>query len=242
MIPKIIHYIWLGKGETPKVFDKCLASWKKYCPDWEIKRWDESNLNIDLCPYVREAYDARKFAFASDVLRLDVLNRFGGVYLDVDVELLKPIDEFLDEYAFTGFETNRLINPGLIFGSVKDNKDLVQILEEYKQRHFAVDGKLDTTTICETCTAYYEKLGLKRYNETQKLNTLKAFASEYFSPIDIVENKKRITANTHSIHWYNASWYTPWQKFKLFVKKTLNFVSFGLFGKVVFAIKKRRNK
>lgn len=239
MIPKIIHYIWLGKGQLPKIFDKCLASWQKYCPDWEIKRWDESNLNLDICPYVREAYDNRKFAFASDVLRLDILNKFGGVYLDVDVELLKPIDEFMDSYCFTGFETSRLINPGLIMGSEADNKDLQNILAEYGKRHFVVDGKLDITTICETCTRYYEKLGLKRYNETQKLDTLTAYASEYFSPIDIVQSKKKITKNTHSIHWYNASWYSPWQKTKQAIKKTLNILTFGLFGRVLLKVKSK---
>ncbi|MBP5651083.1 MAG: glycosyl transferase [Clostridia bacterium] len=239
MIPKIIHYIWLGKGETPKVFDKCLASWKKYCPDWEIKRWDESNLNIDLCPYVREAYDARKFAFASDVLRLDVLNRFGGVYLDIDVELLKPIDEFLDEYAFTGFETSGLIAPGLILACEKENLDFVAILNSYKSRHFLVDGVQDTKTICQTFTEYYEKFGLKAENITQKVNNFTVYASEYFSPYDVITNKKKITSKTYSIHWYNASWYTPWQKFKRGCKKCLNFVSFGLFGKVLQKVRKK---
>ena len=239
MIPKIIHYIWLGKGQLPKIFDKCLASWQKYCPDWEIKRWDESNLDLDICPYVREAYDNRKFAFASDVLRLDLLNRFGGVYLDVDVELLKPIDVFLSEHAFTGFETSGLIAPGLILACESKNEDFVNILNLYKSRHFLVNGVQDTTTICQTFTDYYTKYGLETNNITQSINNFTIYASEYFSPIDVVTNKKKITNNTYSIHWYNASWYSPWKKFKRGCKKCLNFITFGLFGKMLLKLRKR---
>ena len=110
MIPKIIHYIWLGGKPLPKIAEKCIASWKKYCPDYEIKRWDETNLNISQYQYAQDAYDAKKYAFASDVMRFDVLYKYGGVYVDIDVEILKPIDDLLDTSSFTGFEKNEPIS------------------------------------------------------------------------------------------------------------------------------------
>ena len=174
------------------------------------------------------------------MLRFDLLNRFGGIYLDVDVELLKPIDEFLNNFCFTGFEDSNLVNPGLIIGSEPNNKDFQNILDEYSKRHFFKNGKLDTTTICETCTKYYEQKGLERKNKKQEVNGLVAYPSEYFSPINIVSNKKKFTENTHTIHWYNASWYSPWQKTKKVIKNILNVLTFGLFGKLLLKIRKRK--
>lgn len=240
MIPKIIHYIWLGGKPLPKIAEKCMKSWKKFCPDYEIKRWDESNLDLDFCPYVREAYDSKKFAFASDVLRLQKLYEYGGIYLDIDVEIIKPIDEFLNAKCFSGFENSKAINPGVIFGTEPKNQDLKAILDDYKSRNFINNGILDLKTICETVTEYYEKFGLVREDKTQNLeDKIVAYNSEYFSPINTVTNKKTVTKNTHSIHWFNASWYTPWMKFKTTVKLILNKLTFGLFGKVLNKCRKK---
>ena len=117
MIPKKLHYIWIGEKPLPDLAKKCIESWKKFCPDYEIVAWDESNLNIDINEYCREAYDARKFAFASDVLRYDVIYREGGIYMDIDVELIKPIDDMLENKMFLGFENPKCVNPGLIMGA-----------------------------------------------------------------------------------------------------------------------------
>ena len=243
VIPKIIHYIWLGGKPLPRIAERCIESWKKFCPDYEIKRWDESNLNLEFCDYVKEAYDCKKFAFASDVLRLQKLYEFGGIYLDVDVELIKPIDEFLDKKTFSGFETSNLLNPGLIFGTEQNNKDLKNILELYKKRKFIVNNNMDLTTICETVTSYYEKeYDLERKNKTQILENISAYSSEYFSPIDVVTNKKKVTKKTVSIHWYNASWYSSKQKFLNKLKKLLNIITFGCFGKILEKIKNEKRK
>ncbi len=239
MIPKIIHYIWLGGKELPDLDKECIESWKKYCPDYEIKRWDESNLNLDFCDYVREAYDNKKYAFASDVLRLDLLYRYGGIYLDVDVKIIKPIDKFLENKCFGGFEGGNQVNPGIIFGCEAGNEDIKNIIESYKQRHFVVDGKVDQKTICETFTEYYSQFGLERVNKTQVLPNITVYAMEYFCPIDIVTSKTKYTSNTHAVHLYNASWYSPWGKVKKFVKKVLNIFTFGLFGKVVLKVKSK---
>ena len=232
MIPKVIHYIWLGGNPLPKIAEKCMASWKKFCPDYEIKRWDESNLNLDICKYCREAYDAKKFAFASDVLRYYILLHEGGIYLDIDVELIKPIDEFLSDGCFTGFERENSINSGLIAGAEKGNEDIKNLFERYKDEHFVVDGKLNTKTVCERAVEYFVQKGLVLNNKTQKVSTTTIYAAEYFNPTNLDTQKVRITNNTHTIHHYNASWYSPKQKFKRGVKTFLNKITFGLFGKI----------
>ena len=121
MIPKIIHYCWFGGKPLPKLAKKCIASWKKFCPDYEIKEWNESNFDLNSCTYVKEAYDSKKYAFVSDYARFWILHRYGGVYFDTDVELLKSIDDILADGAFMGVENfvaeqNKAkisINPGL---------------------------------------------------------------------------------------------------------------------------------
>lgn len=237
MIPKIIHYVWLGGNELPPIAKKCIESWKKFCPDFEIMRWDESNVDLSKYEFVQQAYDAKKFAFASDVIRFEKLYEYGGIYLDIDVELLKTLDEFLNLNCFTGFECSNAINPGIIFGTEKHNQDLKNILEIYSNRKFIENGKMDLTTVCDIVTDYYKKFGLNINNTTQTLPNIKIFASEYFSPINYYTNKKKLTKNTHSIHWYSASWYSPKQKFKSGIKKFLNIISFGLFGKVFYGRK-----
>ena len=237
-IPKVIHYIWLGGNPEPKILEKCKKSWKKYCPDYEIKRWDETNLDLNKYQFVKDALEAKKYAFASDVLRTDILYNHGGIYFDIDVELLKPIDQFLSHDCFMGFETSNLLNPGLILGCVKGSTDLENILNIYQTLKFDVNNLINLT-VCEVFTKYYEQQGLLRKNETQQIGGTLFYASEYFSPIDVVTNKKKITKNTNSVHWYNASWYSPKQNFRKVCKKILNICTFGLFGKW---LNKRRNK
>ena len=230
MIPKVIHYIWLGGKELPPIAEKSIRSWKKYCPGYEIKRWDESNLDLNKYQFVKDALEAKKYAFASDVLRTDILYNHGGIYFDVDVELLKPIDDLLNNDCFMGFETSNLLNPGLFIATQKENKDFKNILNIYQTLKFDVNNLINLT-VCEVFTKYFEQKGLKRENKTQQIDNTMFYASEYFSPIDVVTNKKNITKNTYSIHWYSASWYSGKQKFKNRCKKVLNLFTFGMFGK-----------
>lgn len=239
MIPKVIHYIWLGEKPLPKIAEKCIESWKKFCPDCEIKRWDETNIDVNKYEFTKEAYKAKKFAFVSDVFRTEILYNEGGVYFDIDVELIKPIDNILDADCVMGFETSNLLNPGLFIASVKNNTDMEEILKIYQTTKFDVDKLMDLT-VCEIFTKYYEQKGLKRKNTTQQIENTMFYSSEYFSPIDVITNKKKITKNTYSIHWYNASWYTPKQKFKNKLKKIINACSFGLAGKIYKKIKDKK--
>lgn len=146
MIPKIIHYCWFGHNEKPEIIKKCIESWKKFCPDYEIRECNESNFNINIYPYVKEAYDAKKWAFVSDVARLWLVYTYGGIYMDTDVELLNNIDDLLEYKLFMSFESERGINTGLGFGAEKNNQLVKQILEDYKDKQFKLDdGKLNLT-------------------------------------------------------------------------------------------------
>lgn len=127
MIPKKIHYCWFGRNPLPELAVRCIESWKKYCPDYEIIEWNEDNYDINKISYVKEAYQARKWAFVTDYVRLDVVNQYGGIYLDTDVELLKSLDPLLKYKSFFGMEEGKFIATGLGFGAEKGTKILVLV-------------------------------------------------------------------------------------------------------------------
>ena len=208
MIPKIIHYCWFGRGEMPELTLKCLASWKKYLPDYEIRIWNEDNFNVNSYRYAAEAYKERKFAFVADVCRLHVLKNIGGVYLDTDVEFIRPLsDEMLQDIAFTGFEDN-LVSAG-IMGSVKDGKWINDLLAYYDDKSFYLaDGSLNINPITETITKIMkDKQGLINDNTLQKIeNYCTIYPSDYFYPKSWVTLKTTITPNTYCIHHFAASW------------------------------------
>lgn len=208
-IPKKIHYCWFGKGEKNELFYKCLDSWKKYCPDYEIIEWNEENYNGFNNNYVKDAYKEKRWAFVSDYVRLDVVYNNGGVYLDTDVELIKSLDNLLELSAFFGVESYDLsINTGLGFGAEKNNKVLEDLLNIYKNLSFYKENKELNLTPCPFySTTYFEKLGYKKNNETQIIKNAKIFSSEFFSPYNYKNGKMINSPNTISIHWYNASWF-----------------------------------
>lgn len=205
MIPKKIHYIWVGGNEMPKFIENCIESWKKFCPDYEIIRWDESNLDVDKFQFAKDAYDNKKWAFFSDVHRFDILKNHGGIYLDVDVELYESLDKFLDNDFFTGFEDNEFVAPGLIMGSVPNAKVCNDIIDIYNNLKF---DKNNLITVCQITTEYLkDNYGLVLNGKTQKLknNTL-IYSSDYFCPKNFKTGEIKKTENTVSIHHYYASW------------------------------------
>ena len=242
MIPKKIHYIWLGGNEEPEILKKCKESWKKYCPDYEIIKWDESNLDLDCCDYCRQAYDAKKFAFASDVVRFDILYKEGGIYLDVDVELLKPLDNLLTHKCFMGFEHSEALAPGLIMGAEKECKTVQDLFESYKKDKFIMeDGSYNLNTICIRTTDYLVEKGLKLDNSKQQIDGVDIYPTEYFCPINPITNKKKITDKTYSVHLYYASWFNKKAKIKKIIKRVLNFLTNGKFGVWLYNKKKENS-
>lgn len=243
MIPKVIHYIWVGGKPLNEMAEKCLASWKKYCPDYEIKRWDETNFDINENTYCREAYENKKWAFVSDYIRLKVLYEEGGVYMDADVELIKPLDNFLEHHAFSGFESENIIPTGII-SAEKGNPWIKKMLDHYNDIHFVKpSGKLDLTPNVQFMTKITKKdYKFKLNNEKQDLGDIVFYPKEYFCPKNLYDNKIYLTENTVAIHHFTASWHTPWQRFKKKFKKFLNIITFGLAGKLQQKLKMKIEK
>ncbi|MBQ6816819.1 MAG: O-antigen ligase family protein [Bacilli bacterium] len=233
-IPKVIHYIWLGGKPLPKLAEKCINTWKQQCPDYEIKRWDESNLDISINKYCSIAYEAKKYAFSSDVLRYYILKQEGGIYLDIDVKLLKPLDKFLSHEAFSGFEDGRelMVAPGLILGSEKNGKLVTRMLDHYNNVEVeSIEDIISKETVCTKITQVLkDEFELKEENITQNLKDVTIYATEFFCPYNTVTNQKKITVNSYAIHLYLSSWYSYKKKIMSCVKKFLNYTTNGWFG------------
>lgn len=213
-IPKVIHYCWFGRGEKPELALKCIESWKKNLPEYEIIEWNEDNFDIEQNLYVKQAYENRKFAFVTDYVRLYVLYNHGGIYMDTDVEVLKPLDQFLHHPAFSGFENNDNVPTG-IMASCKKNKWIKDLLDEYKDLKFVKDdGSFDLTTNVTRITNLTEnKYGLVKKSSYQELKKAVVFYPyDYFCPKDWFSGEIKITDNTVTIHHFSGSWHTDKEK------------------------------
>ena len=229
MIPKIIHYCWFGGKKKPKSVKKCIKSWKKFCPDYQIIEWNEFNSSYLGCAYSRQAYECKKWAFVSDFVRIDVLYKYGGVYLDTDYEIIRPIDKLLFHSFFAGFETKTKIAAGII-GCEKGNEMFKEWLKDYFKRSFIKeDGTQDLTTIVSYFTKILLNQGVKLTNTYQEINGLAIYPIKYFYPIDYVNKKKTISNETYGIHHYDASWLSG--KDKLLFKLGPKITSFLVFIK-----------
>ena len=213
MIPKIIHYCWFGNNDLPELAQKCIASWKKYCPDYEIIEWNESNFDINCCDYVREAYEAKKWAFVSDVARLYALVNYGGIYMDTDVEVLRPLDDLLKYEAVSGFEAKDRIPTGLM--ACRDGQPLFcELLHDYDNAHFIKsDGTYDTTTNVTRITNICLKYGLRLDNTLQTVNGFTLLPYDYLCPKNSLTNVLTITENTYVIHHFDGSWLSDEAKY-----------------------------
>lgn len=208
-IPKKIHYCWFGRQPLPKSVSNCIASWKHYCPDYEIIQWNESNFDVNAIRYTREAYEKKQWAFVSDYARIKIIYENGGIYLDTDVELIKPLNSLLQYEGFMGFQNRETIATGLGFGAVARHPVIRALLEDYKTISFVKeDGSIDQTPCPDRNTKCLQQLGLKADGTRQELWGIQIFPSEYFSPMDWKSGQIKKTVNTYSIHHYAASWLT----------------------------------
>lgn len=213
MIPKKIHYCWVGGKPLPPLAQKCIKSWKKYCPDYEIIEWNETNYDFTKVPYMKEAYEAKKWGFVPDYARLDIIYHHGGIYLDTDVELIKPLDELLKLKGFAGFEESNNVALGLGFGAEAGNQIIKQLMESYNELHFRnSDGSLNMIPSPQLNTKVLVANGLVRNNSYQSVGSMTIFPVEYFCPKSFYNGIIRKTKNTFSIHHFAASWYTEEQK------------------------------
>lgn len=209
MIPKKIHYCWFGGKELPEQAKRCIESWKKYCPDYEIIQWNENNYNINKNEYTKYTYENKKFAFLTDYVRLDVIYNEGGIYLDTDVELLKSLDDLLDCDGYIGMEEVGTINTGQGFGAIKGHPFIKENKNFYEENDFLYEDGTFKKVICvKVSTDILKRNGLEEINKKQNIYNMEIYPTEYFCPLKMGTNKLKVTPNTYSIHYFNASWYT----------------------------------
>lgn len=214
MIPKIIHYCWFGGNPLPELAQKCIASWKKYFPEYEIKEWNEDNFDVNIIPYTAEAYQVRKYAFVSDYARFWILYKYGGLYFDTDVEVIRSMDDIIERGPFMGCEngakegaTTLGVAPGLGLG-VNPGLGLYKtILDRYSNIHFLNHkGYQNIKTVVEYTTELLQSYGLKNVNDIQKVAGIWIYPQRYFCPMDMNTGELNIVDDTRSIHHYMASW------------------------------------
>lgn len=224
MIPKTIHYCWFGGKAIPKKYEKYVESWSRFMPEYDIKRWDESNFDINCIPFSSEAYSVGKYAYVSDYARLRILYEEGGVYFDTDVEVVKPIDDILDKGPFMAFEKNTNAQAGEIhnvaiglgFAVEPKNKIIREILDFYESHHYIYpDGHMEQITIVKIVTDILKSHGLSRCDIPTTIEGITIYPWDYFCPVEFLSSKLEITENTRTIHHYSASWMTWTDKLKM---------------------------
>ena len=234
MIPKKIHYFWVGGNPMPEKNKACVTSWKKFCPDYEIIEWNESNYDFSVCAYMAQAYESRLWGFVPDYARLDIIYREGGIYLDTDVELLKSLDSLLSCKAFFGFENPSSVAPGLGFGAEPGNEILKQMRDSYHSFSFyKEDGTPNLIPSPVYATKILTSYGLKPNGKRQSVHGIELFPAEYFAPLCYTDGRLKVTENTFSVHWYQASWHTPKQKKRIRRIQKINRIFGRRLGRII---------
>lgn len=207
MIPRIIHYCWFGRGPMPELASKCIESWHRFLPDYEYRLWNEDSFDVNSVPYVKEAYEARKFAFVTDYVRLYALYTEGGIYMDTDVEVLKPYDDLLELSGFTGYEGSKYLPPVTgTMASEPGNAWVKEQLDSYQGVHFLLpDGSLDTTTNTVRITCIMQAGGFVPDGKKQIYKDMHVFPVEYFCPRQTT-GEIIMTDNTYCDHHFMGSW------------------------------------
>lgn len=214
MIPKKIHYCWLSGEPFPPLIEECMKSWKRYLDGYEFIEWNQKNFDVNICQYTKEAFEARKYAFVSDYVRLYALYNHGGIYLDTDIEILKSMDALLYNKAFTGFEEDDAI-AAWIFGSEKHNPLFRELLDYYRDKAFVMgNGSYDLTPNPVPVTQTLVKYGLILKNEYQELSNITIYPKEYFCTKDMRDGSINITSKSYAIHHFAGAWMSRSGKFK----------------------------
>ncbi len=212
-IPQIIHYCWFGRNPLPELALKCIKSWKKFLPDYEIKEWNEDNYDVHKIPYISQAYNAKKYAFVSDYARFDILYRNGGIYFDTDVEVIKDLTPIIEHGAFMGIECKEKINAGLGIASPAATEIFKEIMESYaEESFFKDDGSLNLKTVVTRVSDIFKQYGFTNEEKIQEIKGYKIYPMEYFCPKNFVTGELNLTENSYTIHHYDGSWIPLWKK------------------------------
>jgi mannosyltransferase OCH1-like enzyme len=221
MIPKIIHYCWFGRNELPPLAKRCIASWQKFFPDYEIKEWNEDNFDVNAIPFTKQAYKHKKYAFVSDYARFKIIYEWGGIYFDTDVEIIKPMNDIINSGPYMGLEidvnnasTEKLrssVNPGLGFAAQAGHPFIREMLYCYEHSSYK---KFFQKTITEfTSELLLEKGFSPKDGEITDIAGFKIYPKTFFQPISSRTKSIEITNDTRSIHHYVASWISKTQRF-----------------------------
>lgn len=216
MIPKVIHYCWFGGAPKPKSVLRCINSWKKHCPDFEIREWTEKDFDVTQNEYTRQAYEAKAWGFVPDYIRLWIIYHHGGFYLDTDVQVIKNLSPLCNYPAFAGFQEDGYVALGLGFGAELGNPFIGAHMQQYEALQFiSSDGIINNTPSPVYTNLLLEKWGLDIHNGvTQDLGDIIVFSKDYFCPKDFTSGITKVTQNTYSIHQFDASWYSEEQQEK----------------------------
>ena len=238
MIPKKIHYCWFGGNPLPEDTLRYIDSWKKHCPDYEIIEWNESNFDINQYSYAREAYEHKKYAFVSDVARLYALVQEGGIYLDTDVEMLKPLDAFLEHTAFTCFEKKEYLASAIIGGEMGCQYAVDQLASYERRRFVQPDGSLDMTANVVGMTQYMVERGLRLDNAKQDFpGLLTVYPLEYFCPKrSEITGYKILPKEAHTIHYFMGTWQLRSTPEYLRLRKKYKIIPYFIRKKLILAI------
>lgn len=239
MIPKVIHYCWFGGNPLDELALKCIDSWKRYFPDYEIIQWNEQNFDISQMEFMQKAYKNKKWAFVSDVARLIVMYKYGGLYFDTDVEVISDYKDILrdDLDGFLGFEKTNAVSTGLGFGTVPNHPFIKKLINIYKELDYDQYTDCLSEIACPILTTeLLEKNGYVIEDKLQVCCGFEIYPSEYFSPIDYMSGKLIRTDRTHSIHWYNASWNTEETKKELAVVQRMRRIFGAKLGDIVYGV------
>lgn len=206
-IPRTIHYCWFGGHPIPEKCRKWMETWKRFCPDYEIIEWNESNYDVSQNLYMKQAYENGKWAFVSDYARLDIIYRHGGIYLDTDVELVRNMDELLFQKGFCGLQNSEEINMGLGYGAVKGNAVIQKILERYEELSFCrADGSWDLTPCPVIQSQVLKQEGAILDGSFQVLSDMTIYPERVLSGKSQKTRRLRVTDKTYAIHHFEASW------------------------------------
>lgn len=223
MLPKIIHYCWFGGNEKPDAAKKCIASWQKICPDYQIREWNEGNVDLASCPqYVRDAYGAKKYAYVSDYIRLKALYDHGGFYMDTDVELLKSLDLFLSDRAVIGFENDAFVNSGQMLAAEAGHPVLAEMMERYDSISFyKPDGSMYLLGCTHVNTEVLCDHGLVKNGREQTVGDVHVYPADWFNPLDSTTGLLNKMENTVSVHWYSMSWISPAKRLRVKIMRVI---------------------
>lgn len=241
MIPKIIHYCWFGGNPLPALAVKCIASWRQFLPEYEIIEWNESNFPIDDFIFAKQALENRKFAFISDVCRLYAIDKMGGIYMDTDVEALKPLDAFLHHAAFSGFENDDYVPTGIMAGE-KGSVWIKELLAYYDNKPFVnADGSIENISNTSIITEMMLRKGFVMNNKFQEIDGYVAFyPNDYFCPKSYKTGNIELTSNSHCIHHFAKSWIAPHKKWRNIIKmKAMNLFGYKNIQFFIDLIKRR---